>query len=206
MVEATATIGIESLWESFYNELLAFARTRLGSDSEAEDILQVAFLRAHNQLESGMAPTNTRAWLYQIVRNLVIDTYRRNARRRDTTESEGVLDLELVEDKSSFNVDEDTRAIVARALPRFIEKLRDPYREALQLTEIEGLTQAEAAARAGLSLSGMKSRVQRARKQLLESLHQCCKFVLDARHRVVAWESHTTDETCSSSPDCVTRE
>ena len=75
--------NIEDLWRDLHGELLAFARPRVASGSEAEDILQDTFLRAHRQLAAGAAPTNPRSWLYQIVRNLVVDTYRLNARRSE---------------------------------------------------------------------------------------------------------------------------
>jgi RNA polymerase sigma-70 factor (ECF subfamily) len=58
----------------------------------------------------------------------------------------------------------------------------------LTLTELEGLTQKEAAERLGLSLSGMKSRVQRGRLHLRDALEACCHIALDVRGRVVACE------------------
>ncbi len=198
----TAPNGIEALWNDFHSELLAFARPRLASDSEAEDVLQTAFLRAHDHLRSGTTPSNARAWLYRIVRNLVVDTYRHSARRREVLASEADVDPDAVEDLDSSDVDNDARACVARALPIFIKRLPSPYREALQLTELEGLTQAEAATRSGVSLSGMKSRVQRARKQLLESLYECCEFGLDARNRVIACNTRSVDEAQCSSTSC----
>ena len=191
-------LTIEALWHDFHRELLSFARARIRSGSEAEDILQVAFLRAFDQLESGTSPTNPRAWLYQIVRNLILDTHRQVARRRETPGLQASEELLAIEAPDPLDIDESTSAFVARELPRFIAGLRSPYREALQQTEIEGLTQAEAAAQAGLSLSGMKSRVQRARKQLLASLHQCCAFSLDARNRVISCAPHETNAGCSS--------
>lgn len=61
----------------------------------------------------------------------------------------------------------------------------DPYREAIVLTELEGLTQKELAERLGISVSGAKSRVQRGREQLMEALLDCCKFEFDRRGRVI---------------------
>lgn len=70
----------------------------------------------------------------------------------------------------------------------FVSMLPSPYREALTLTELEGLTQKEAAEMLGISLSGMKSRVQRGREKLRAALEDCCHIALDARHRVVGCE------------------
>ena len=62
-----------------------------------------------------------------------------------------------------------------------IEQLPEPYREAMRLADLEGISQQEVAARAGISLSGAKSRVQRARQQLREMIEDCCKIKKDGR-------------------------
>ena len=66
-----------------------------------------------------------------------------------------------------------------------IEGLPDAYREAIVLTEFEGLTQKELADRLGISLSGAKSRVQRARGQLKQMLLGCCQFEFDRRGGII---------------------
>ena len=58
------------------------------------------------------------------------------------------------------------------------------YRDALRLVELEGLPQQAAASTLGFSLSGMKSLVQRGRRQLKVLLHDCCLIQLDARRGV----------------------
>jgi RNA polymerase sigma-70 factor (ECF subfamily) len=62
-----------------------------------------------------------------------------------------------------------------------MEQLPTPSREALVLTDLDGITQAAAATALGLSISGMKSRVQRGRRQLKQVLVQCCEVELDVR-------------------------
>jgi RNA polymerase sigma-70 factor (ECF subfamily) len=69
-----------------------------------------------------------------------------------------------------------------------IERLPEEYRQAVVLVDLEGLTQREAAAQLGLSLSGMKSRVQRGRRQLKEMLEACCMIELDRRRGVTDYE------------------
>jgi RNA polymerase sigma-70 factor (ECF subfamily) len=66
-----------------------------------------------------------------------------------------------------------------------IYSLPEPYRDALVLTEFEGLTQKELAERLGISLSGAKSRVQRGREKLKEMLFDCCRFEFDRRGRMI---------------------
>jgi len=66
-----------------------------------------------------------------------------------------------------------------------LEGLPPAHRQALQMTEYEGLTQREATGRLGPSVSGAKSRVQRARTRLKTLLLDCCHFELDRRVQVV---------------------
>ena len=79
-----------------------------------------------------------------------------------------------------------------------IEGLPVKHREALKLTEYEGMTQKELAAKLGISISGAKSRVQRARAMLKDALMQCCHFELDRYGTVIDYHPRT----CSScSPE-----
>lgn len=71
-----------TLWGQFHSELYGFLRSRVKSDAAVQDILQSAFLRAHKQLAAGDTPQQPRAWLYQIVRNLMVDSHRRAGREQ----------------------------------------------------------------------------------------------------------------------------
>ena len=77
---------------------------------------------------------------------------------------------------------------LATYIAPFVAMLPSPYREALILTELQGITQKDAAAMLGISLSGMKSRVQRGRQQLRHALDDCCHIALDVRGRIVSCE------------------
>jgi len=116
------------------------------------------------------------SWIYQIARNLIIDHYRR---RRETVEiPESLLvEVELPE--------EDPEAELALSLKEMIAELPEPYRQALIATEYQGLSQKELAESQGISLSGAKSRVQRAREKLRDMFLSCCHFELDRRGRII---------------------
>jgi RNA polymerase sigma-70 factor (ECF subfamily) len=73
--------------------------------------------------------------------------------------------------------------------------------EALQMVEFDGVTQIEAAARLGLSVSGMKSRVQRARSHLRSALHDCCKIAVDRRGGVIGYEGRSRSCEFCASPE-----
>ena len=69
------------------------------------------------------------------------------------------------------------------------------------LTELDGLNQADAARRSGISVSGMKSRVQRGRRQLTTLLDQCCRIQLDRRGGVMAYAPRS-DDGCGPCGSC----
>jgi len=71
--------------------------------------------------------------------------------------------------------------------------LPQKYAEALLLSDLEGLTQHEVAARLGLSLSGAKSRVQRARRLLREAFLRCCHFEFDRRGHIIDYGPRCCD-------------
>ena len=121
------------------------------------------------------------SWIYQIARNAIIDSYR-GSRPTTTLEAAEVLDLpeELPDDDVVSELLPCMRAMV-RSLPEL-------DRQALVLTEYQGLTQKEMSERLGLSFSGAKSRVQRAREKLKQQLLECCHFELDRRNHILDYQ------------------
>jgi RNA polymerase sigma-70 factor, ECF subfamily len=181
---------LKVLWERYCCRLLAFIRARIADESEAEDILQEVFLRIHRSL-CCQEWNKPEGWIYQITRNLIIDHYRS---RRETVEVDETLPA-----RQESGTEEDPVARLAFSLRETIEALPEPYRQALVLTEYEGLSQKELAARAGISLSGAKSRVQRAREKLRDLLLTCCHFELDRRGRIIDY--HARCCRCAAAAD-----
>ena len=67
--------------------------------------------------------------------------------------------------------------------------------------DVEGHTQTRAASELGISVSGMKSRVQRARRDLKQLLERCCSVQLDNVGAVTGYRSKTSDCGCSTAPN-----
>jgi RNA polymerase sigma-70 factor (ECF subfamily) len=80
-----------------------------------------------------------------------------------------------------------------------VSRLPSPYREAITLTELRGLTQKDAAEKVGVSVSGMKSRVQRGRERIRDLFDQCCKISVDRRGKVVECAPRNVEDV---RPDC----
>jgi RNA polymerase sigma-70 factor (ECF subfamily) len=153
---------------------MRFLRHKLGEEGQAEDLLQDVFLRATQHLETFCAVENRRAWLFQVARNAVVDFYRRH-RPADP----------LPHDLAADAPEDDPLTPLCTCLVNQIERLPVPDREALRLSGLDGVPQKDVARTQGLSVSGAKSRVQRARVKLRDLIVDACHVEFDERGRVV---------------------
>ncbi|KAB2911530.1 MAG: sigma-70 family RNA polymerase sigma factor [Kofleriaceae bacterium] len=148
---------------------------------DVDDVMQEILHRAHTGVDALDDDTRFAAWLHRVARNAISDHHRRRGRR------DAKHDAFAAEWHDEVAEQEDAVASLSVFVRAFVDMLPSPYREALQLTEIDGLTMREAAEREGISVSGMKSRVQRGRRLLRELFEACCEIALDARGRVVEY-------------------
>ncbi len=179
------------IWREVEAGLRGFVAKRVGEPNEVDDILQDVFLRMHRKLDSLKDSGKVVSWLYQVTRHVIIDHARSPARRRE--QPAGLAgDMEGADTRESHSATpddaapSDPRAELAGCLRPMIDRLAPAYRQAVTLVELDGLTQQAAAKRLGLSLPGMKSRVQRGRRQLKSMLEECCTIQLDRRNSVTA--------------------
>lgn len=184
----------QDAWTGFRSKLFAYIRARARTTEDAEDILQDVFLKVHRRIGTLEDQDRLGPWLYRITHNTIVDFYRRQQPTPTPVDPPGLVeeDIPIAEQR------------LARFLRDLIEDLPDRYRQALTLTDLDGLTQAEMAIRLGLSTSGAKSRVQRGRKMLRDRLLTCCHIELDCRGHVVDYESRNSGqwpENCPCAPD-----
>jgi RNA polymerase sigma-70 factor (ECF subfamily) len=161
--------------------------------ADVDDVLQDTFVRMQRGLAALRDDERFTAWLFQVARSAVAEHGRARARHPLAT-PERELPAEPASD------DRDASHALAGCVALFVAQLPSPYREAVTLVELEGLTIREAASMVGISLSGMKSRVQRGRARLRELFEQCCEIELDARGRVAAYTPRVPRcPTCTST-------
>lgn len=158
--------------------------SRRVAPTEVEDVLQDVFLRLQGALPELRDEERFAPWLYRIAKSAIVESHRQRARHPLPASDEP---LELATEPDSNEPSGLEQVLAAYAVAR-IARLPSPYREALTLTEIEGFTQKAAADALGISLSGVKSRVQRGREKLRELLHDCCRIGVDCRGRVISCE------------------
>jgi RNA polymerase sigma-70 factor, ECF subfamily len=194
--EAIMTKTTEELWQLVHDGLRAFIAKRVSDQGHVDDILQEVFMRVHRQMDAVNDPRRVVSWIYQITRNAIIDHYRKPGRQREVPAGLSA-ELEVLNEVSETAADTaELRAELAGCLRPMIEQLSQDYRDAITLVELQGLTQQAAAKQMGISLSGMKSRVQRGRARLKQLLDDCCLIELDRRGGVV--EYRTRASGCNS--------
>ncbi|MBX2819552.1 MAG: RNA polymerase sigma factor SigZ [Rhodothermaceae bacterium] len=175
------------IWKDYRERLLKFVIGRIGKPEDAEDIVHDVMVRAYERRDTLRDQNKLSAWLYQITRNMMVDYYRRQK-----------LVAEAPAELSSPSSAEDPEAWdeLADCITPFIENLPPHYREAIILSDIEGLTQRETAERLNLSHSGAKSRIQRARALLAEKFLDCCHVEKDSRGRISEIEQKNKCKNC----------
>ena len=164
------------IWEEFGPRLLGFIQARVDNRDDAEDLLQDVFVKIHTRLETLQDEERLAPWVYQVTRNTITDYYRSRKPSQELPES---LPVEMPPVESQ-PVDQ-----IAAGLRGLVNCLPEKYRQALLLSEFEGLKQQEVAERLDLSLSGAKSRVQRGRDLLRDELLDCCHFEFDRRGHMI---------------------
>ena len=167
MTQATLSPLPETLLET-RRQFLAFLERRLDNRALAEDILQTAYLRALENSGALRASESAVAWFYRILRNAIIDHYRRR-----TTESAALtrwaaeLETETTLDPALFQT---TCACITRAL----DSMSPSYAALLREVDLAENPLADYAARHGINSRNAAVRAHRARTALRNQLIDCC--------------------------------
>jgi RNA polymerase sigma-70 factor (ECF subfamily) len=183
-------LSTEEIWTRLGDPLRVFFGRRVQDANVAEDLLQESFVRVHDKLATLGDEERLVPWVFRIARNLLAE-HRRGRRAADELGEDDVV-VSAAPDEDNFNAE------VERWLGAMIAELPPDYAQALELTEIEGLSQKAVAERLGLSLSGARTRIQRGRERLRARLLDCCHLDFDRRGNVVGYERRGGCAGCSS--------
>jgi len=171
---------INCVWDEFSVPLKRFIKKRVINEQDADDIFQEIYLKIHKNLGSVMNEDKLHAWIYRVARNTITDYYRNHNKYEITDLTE---DLE-----SSTDEELSANTEIASCLKVMVDSLPETYKQAILLTEFQNMTQKELSEKLGISISGAKSRVQRARKMLKEMLLGCCQLEIDRRGNIIDYK------------------
>jgi RNA polymerase sigma-70 factor, ECF subfamily len=176
-------------WRDIEARLRPYVARRVASAAEVDDIVQEILVRVHKGLPALRDDESFGGWVYRIAARAVLDAAKSHA-RDPIVRGAGLVDAAGGGSDEAADLQVELGACVAL----FVARLPSPYREAITLTELQGLSQRDAAEMLGISLSGMKSRVQRGRDKIREMFDACCEISVDCRGRVVDCEARDLDQ------------
>lgn len=163
---------VETLVEN-HRAFLGFLQKRLGDRALAEDILQEAFVRGLDKLGTLEQGESATAWFYRILRNAVIDHYRRRA---STDRKLEALSAEL---ERHVEPEEEMRGAVCQCVSELAGTLKPEYAAAIRRVEVDGVAVKDYATEAGISASNAGVRIFRAREALRTQVSRSCGTCAD---------------------------
>lgn len=191
-----------AVWADLHARMRSFVSRRIADPHAADDLAQDILVRIHERMGGLRDEERLDAWAYQVARRAIIDHYRAQAARRETPvgHEPDQADPATGADPGALEPSaEEARRQMAVCLAPMVDRLPEPYREAILLTDLGELTQAAAAERLQLSVPAMKARVQRARAKLRAMLLACCRVAVDGRGSPVEAEPRSPGMTQTKS-------
>ena len=161
------------LFDHFAPRVKAFMMRKGSNSEQAEDLVQETMLRAYRSWERYTPGTNAKGWLLTILRHLFINEYRRRTRHPET------VDVDTIEPFALFQEvqEEDPQGaffdrIVDDEVLRAVDQLPEAFREAVTLSDVEGLSYEEVAKVLDVPVGTVKSRLYRGRRILQAKLYE----------------------------------
>jgi RNA polymerase sigma-70 factor (ECF subfamily) len=159
------------LLPSLYSAALRLTR----NPSDAEDLVQETYLRAYRGFSGFQEGTNLRAWMYRILTNTFINSYRKRQRQPQTVSDEDIEDWYLYDRLGGSAAEESAEASVLERIPdedvqRALEALPEQFRMAVWLADVEGFSYKEIAEILDVPIGTVMSRLHRGRKSLQKAL------------------------------------
>jgi RNA polymerase sigma-70 factor (ECF subfamily) len=148
-------------------KFVSFVHQHVASAHDAEDIVQSAFLRSVEKLESIRQEESVVAWFYRVLRNAIIDHYRRTASNERKFKE---LALHFSEEAPSSQIHRE----VCQCILPVVDQLKPEYRDALKYVDIEESSLKDFAAGHSISENNAAVRVHRARQALRKQVQITC--------------------------------
>ena len=169
---------VTEAWLIHEEELRSFLLARLHDRYQTEDLLQDIFIKAIKEGRKFCELENARAWLFRVTKNQLID-YQRTLKQHD----------DIPEQLGQTVIEKQPVANLSTCLPYALTSLNDEDKAIIQSCDLEGMSQKDYADANGLSLTGAKSRIQRARKRLKQALQVECNIIFDKEGNVCCFGS-----------------
>lgn len=183
------------------DQLYGGAMRMTRNPQDAEDLVQETYLKAYKNFGSFTPGTNLKAWLYRIMTNTYINSYRKKQRRPLETSADEVTDNQLYTSSSHDSTGLESAEVEAlKAMPNSrisdaLNSLNEDYRMVVYYADVEGMAYKEIAEVMGIPIGTVMSRLHRGRKQLrgmLKDVAQERGIGLDHADMAGATRAHST--------------
>jgi RNA polymerase sigma-70 factor (ECF subfamily) len=161
---------IEAALTENHRTFLRFLVRRLGDQSAAEDVLQSFCLRAVRKGAELRDSESVIAWLYSVLRSVLMDHYRSEAARRRRDSCYAQEQIVLGNDRDDVELEES----VCNCFRGLLPALRPDYAEVLRRVDLSGNPREKVAADLGITPANVRVRLHRARQALRKALGDCC--------------------------------
>ena len=162
--ESEPTEEIAATLVANHRDFLAFVEKRVGDRATAEEIVQDAFVRSMDKLDT--VRETAIGWFYRVLRNAIIDHHRRNAAAERRNEA---YMRELAEGE-----DEELQRVVCKCVAQLAKTLKPEYATAIERVEVDGISVKDYADEAGISSNNAGVRIFRAREALRKQVVRSC--------------------------------
>ncbi len=158
------------------DQLYAGALRMTRNPADAEDLVQETYMKAFHAFSSFKEGTNLKAWMYRILTNTYINTYRKKKRQPQQSSTEGITDYQLLDSSTHTAVGLESAEVEAlnklpnETISAAMNALPEDYRMVVFYADVEGLPYKEIAEIMDTPIGTVMSRLHRGRKQLREAL------------------------------------
>lgn len=157
-----------------HQRFLDFLRRRVAHVADAEEILQEAYVRGLSRSETIRATEATTAWFYRLLRNALIDHYRRRGAEQRALDAASYELAGAEQHGTTPPFDEELHQIVCSCVSSLVTTLKSSYAEAIRQVDLEGKRLQDFAKEAGITQNNASVRLHRAREALRSALTKCC--------------------------------
>ncbi len=167
---------ILAIWLDLHQELEQFIAYKVKDTGTSKDILQDVFIKIQTNINQLNNPQKLTSWVYQITRHEIINYFRQKKKY------ESIETVEL-----TFEEEPEYQKL-AECINTKIAQLPNEYREAFILTTVEAYSQKKLSEQLGISYSGTKSRVQRAKDKLKTLVSDCENVETNEKGEIIGYE------------------